>query len=201
MEIASVFENRVNKALLYTFMPLAFAVLTYLGSQVSIYLPFTPVPITLQVLTVILAGLTLGPQLGALSQVEYVIAGILGAPVFAGGKSGVVALAGPTGGYIVGFVFAAFVAGTVYRVYRRTDDRGIFLSAAAGVATIYIFGATWLAILFVLSGLSIFESIGKSIMLGVVPFIGADSLKIIVAAIFVRALVSESWPGKVSRPR
>lgn len=201
MEIASVFESRVNKALLYIFLPLAFAVLTYLGSQVSIYLPFTPVPITLQVLTVILAGLILGPRLGVLSQVEYVMAGVLGAPVFAGGKSGIVALAGPTGGYIVGFVFAAFVTGTVYRVYRRRNDWSIFLSAATGVATIYIFGATWLAILFVLSGLSIFESIGKSMMLGVVPFIGVDSLKIIVAAIFMRALVSKSWPGKVSRPR
>ena len=201
MEIASVFENRVNKALLYTFMPLAFAVLTYLGSQVSIYLPFTPVPITLQVLTVILAGLILGPRLGVLSQVEYVMAGVLGAPVFAGGKSGIVALAGPTGGYIVGFIFAVLVTGAVYRVYGTRNNWGMFLSAASGVITIYFFGATWLAILFVLSGLSIFESIGKSIMLGVVPFIGADSLKIIVAAIFVRALVSESWPGKVSRPR
>ncbi|MCL5985168.1 MAG: biotin transporter BioY [Actinobacteria bacterium] len=201
MEIASVFESRVNKAFLYIFMPLTFAALTYLGSQASIYLPFTPVPITLQVLTVILAGLTLGPRLGALSQAEYVIAGILGAPVFAGGKSGVVALAGPTGGYLVGFIFAAFVIGTVYRVYRRRDDWGIFLSAATGVITIYIFGATWLAILFVLSGLGIFESIGKSMMLGVVPFIGADVLKIIVAAALVKTIVSGSWRDKVSRPR
>jgi biotin transport system substrate-specific component len=188
MESASVLEGRINKALLYIFIPLAFAVLTYLGSQVSIYLPFTPVPITLQVLTVILAGLMLGPRLGALSQLEYVMAGVLGAPVFAGGKSGLIALLGPTGGYIVGFVFAAYVTGTVYSIYRKGSNWSLFLSSALGDITILFLGAAWLAVGFILTGSSIVESISKSVMVGIVPFIGIDFLKVMVAAIFVRML-------------
>jgi len=199
MEIVSVFENRTYRALLYIFTPLAFAVLTFLGSQVSIYLPFTPVPITLQVLTVILAGLMLGPRLGALSQLEYVIAGILGAPVFAGGKFGFAALAGPTGGYIVGFIFAAYVTGIIYRRYGNGNNWSLFLSSASGAITILFFGAAWLAVGFVLSGLSIFESVTKSVMLGVVPFIAADFLKVIAAAIFMKTNVSGSWRDKASR--
>jgi len=201
MEVVSTFENRANRILLYIFAPLAFAILTYLGSQASIYLPFTPVPITLQVLTVILAGLMLGPRLGALSQVEYVVAGILGAPVFAGGKSGLIALLGPTGGYIIGFIIAAYLTGIIYRVYGKKKNWSLFLSSASGAATILFMGAAWLTIGFVLSGLNIMNAIGKSIMIGIIPFIAGDILKVIAASIVIRTLVSGSRQGKESRLR
>jgi biotin transporter BioY len=88
-----------------------FAALTALGARVTVPLPFTPVPVTLQVLFPLLAGLLLGSKRGALSQAEYVAAGLAGLPVFAKGGSGLAYLFGPTGGYLLGFIAAAFLVG------------------------------------------------------------------------------------------
>src|SRR5215212_9876498 len=91
-----------------------FAVALAAGSHVAIPLPGTPVPFTLQPLVVVLAGLMLGPAAGAASMVLYVLAGIAGLPVFAPmGAPGIARLAGPTGGYIIAYPLAAWVAGMV----------------------------------------------------------------------------------------
>lgn len=88
-----------------------FAALTAAVAWFKIPLPFTPVPITLQTLVVLLSGAMLGPYYGALSMIIYVAVGAMGLPVFAGGSSGIGALLGPTGGYLVSYFIAAFVIG------------------------------------------------------------------------------------------
>src|SRR3989344_147601 len=88
-----------------------FAALTGAVAWFKIPLPFTPVPITLQTLVVLLSGAMLGPYYGALSMILYIIVGSLGLPVFAGGSSGIGALLGPTGGYLFSYPFASFVIG------------------------------------------------------------------------------------------
>ncbi len=88
-----------------------FAALTGAVAWFKIPLPFTPVPITLQTLAVLLSGAMLGPYYGALSMIIYLVVGAIGLPVFAGGSSGVGALLGPTGGYLFSYPLAAFVIG------------------------------------------------------------------------------------------
>ena len=91
-----------------------FAILMAVSANSYVYLPFTPVPITMQTLTVLLSSILLGSRWAAVGQLEYMLMGIGGLPVFAGGRSGLLAIAGPTGGYIIGFVFASFAAGYIY---------------------------------------------------------------------------------------
>ena len=88
-----------------------FAALTAAVAWFKIPLPFTPVPITLQTLVVLMSGAMLGPIYGALSMIIYLVLGTIGLPVFAGGSSGVGALLGPTGGYLFSYPVASFVIG------------------------------------------------------------------------------------------
>lgn len=151
-----------------------FAVALSAASQVAIPIPGSPVPMTLQPLAVVLAGLWLGPVAGAASMVLYVIAGALGAPVFAPiGAPGVLRLLGPTGGYILAYPAAALVAGLVSR--RRGDFRGRLLAAALGVLTIHIGGVTQLALL---DG-----SLVTALSLGSIPFLALDAVKVVLAAL------------------
>jgi biotin transport system substrate-specific component len=94
---------------------LLFALMTAAGAATSFPLPFSPVPVTLQTLAVVLAGAVLGPVWGPISQILYIGTGVSGIPVFAEGLSGPGVLAGPTGGYLVGFVISAWVAGLLTR--------------------------------------------------------------------------------------
>ena len=94
-----------------------FGALTAVGAYIMIPLP--PVPITLQTLFVNLAGALLGGYLGALSQVVYILLGVIGLPVFAGGKAGAGVLLGPTGGYLIGFVVGAFVIGKLTTIRKK----------------------------------------------------------------------------------
>jgi biotin transport system substrate-specific component len=146
-----------------------FAVLTAVGSFVAVPLPFSPVPITLQTMFCILSGAVLGPVSGAFSQVVYVMLGVAGLPVFSKGGSGAGYLIGPTGGYIVGFIAGAYVAGVFTRKGRSV--MGMML----GMLVIYILGIIQLQLV---------TDIGwiKAVLAGAVPFIPADTIKIIVAA-------------------
>jgi biotin transport system substrate-specific component len=94
-----------------------FGALTAIGAFIVI--PLQPVPITLQSLFTCLAGILLGSSVGAMSQIVYVLLGIIGLPVFAGGKAGIGVLLGPTGGYLLGFIAAALVIGQIVRMKRN----------------------------------------------------------------------------------
>src|SRR5881398_1055390 len=122
-----------------------FALALAAASQVAIPLPFTPVPITLQPLVVVLAGLMLGPVAGAASMVLYLAAGAAGLPVFAPiGAPGIARFFGPTGGYLIAYPAAAFVAGALGR--RAPTLLGRWLAALAGSVVILIGGVAQLAI-------------------------------------------------------
>jgi biotin transport system substrate-specific component len=156
-----------------------FALFTALAAVIAIPLWFTPVPITLQVLAALLAGLVLGPRLGAISQLEYLALGAAGFPVFAGGKAGVAALAGPTGGYLVGLVALAFVTGFICDRFPRRRQFGSVLASLAGILAIYVIGAGWLAVwMSVVSGNGQIPSFSTVFAAGVAPFILIDLVKV-----------------------
>jgi biotin transport system substrate-specific component len=155
------------------------AVLTAASAQVSITLPFTPVPLTLQPMVVLLGAAALGPQLGALSQVLYLAAGVAGLPVFAFSAllpQGAARLLGPTGGYLMAYPLAAFVTGWLAV---RGFDRRYFtavLAMAAGLVVVYAGGVLWFASLAPAAGLN------GALQAGVYPFVLADLVKLAVAA-------------------
>ena len=156
---------------------LAFALLTALGAQVAVPLGFTPVPMTLQTLFVLLAGLLLGPVAGAASQLLYVGLGVAGVPVFAMGGAGLPWLLGPTGGYLMAFPAAAGLAGWI----AGRDRRRVRTAAALVVATALIFaqGAGWLLVVSGLGVGGVFDHAAK-------PFLPGASIKIAVAYLVVR---------------
>ena len=153
-----------------------FAALTAAVSPIKIPLGFTPVPITLQTLMVLLAGALLGGNLGALSQFLYVLVGVLGLPVFAGGSSGFGALLGPSGGYLLGFIAAAYVVGKLVEKYKKPRYLQIVVAMLIGTLVIYLFGVIGGIIV---TGLPIMQ-----ILVGwVLPFIIGDTIKLLVAAL------------------
>ncbi len=125
-------------------------VLTAVAAQVSFPLPFTPVPFTLQPMIVLVGGAALGARLGFTSQALYLLAGIAGLPVFAASGTlpqGFLRLLGPTGGFLMAYPFAAFVAG--YLAERGFDRRYLtsVLAMAAGLGLVFACGVTWLGLL------------------------------------------------------
>lgn len=150
-----------------------FALALAAGAHVAIPLPGTPVPFTLQPLLVVLAGLWLAPRAAVASMVLYLAAGAAGAPVWAPvGLPGAARLLGPTGGYLLAYPVAAWVAATIAR--RARGYSGRFVAALAGMALIYIGGLAQLA---VLTG-----SMAASVVLGAAPFAALDVVKCLVAA-------------------
>jgi biotin transport system substrate-specific component len=154
-------------------------VLTTVAAQISIPLPFTPVPFTLQPMVVLLGGAALGARLGMSSQILYLALGLAGLPVFAASPvlpQGLARLLGPTGGYLMSYPAAAFVAG--YLATRGLDRRYATsaLAMAAGLAIIFASGVAWMA-----WGL---PHLGGSaaVRAGLLPFLPADLIKVLLAA-------------------
>jgi biotin transport system substrate-specific component len=160
---------------------LLIATLTAAAAQISIPLPFTPVPLTLQPMVVLLGGAALGARLGMAAQVLYLAAGIAGLPVFAASPvlpQGVLRLLGPTGGYLMSYPFAACVAG--WLAERGFDRRYVtsVIAMACGLAVIFACGVTWLA-LFARPGA---VGVAAALRTGLYPFLPADILKLFIAA-------------------
>lgn len=153
------------------------AAATAVGAQVRVPLPFTPVPIVLSNLVAVLAGVVLGPRDGAYAQAVYVALGVVGVPVFAGFHGGLSVLLGPTGGYLVGFVLAAWVSGAIF--WRKGGGRGsgtAALAAACAFAVIYVTGLPWLGAVTHLSG-------ARLLLAGFLPFVPGDVLKAVAVAL------------------
>lgn len=165
----------VREALLVVF---GFSFLALL-SQVRIMLPFTPVPVTLQTLAVLLVALSFGSLRGGITVASYIVGGAIGIPVFAGGACGWKHLLGPTGGYLVGFFFAALFVGYLAGIGWSKSFWRSFVAALIGTLIIYIFGALWL---------SLFVGFSKAIMLGILPFIPGDLLKALVVALVLPSM-------------
>lgn len=156
------------------------AALTAAAAQVSIPLPFTPVPFTLQPMIVLLGGAALGSRLGLSAQVLYLAAGIAGLPVFAASPvlpQGAARLFGPTGGYLMAYPLAAFVAGWLAERGLDRHYLGSVLAMATGLGLVFTGGVAWLA--WLTPGAAGFAA---AMTTGLVPFLPADLLKIFVAA-------------------
>ncbi len=154
------------------------------SAQVSIPLPFTPVPITGQTFAVVLVGAALGPVLGFASLFLYLALGIAGAPIYADGTEGWDTLMGPTGGYLIGFVLAAAVTGLLAE---KKWDRKFPSSLAAmltGNVLIYVPGLIWLAA-------ELDTGLEATLEAGLYPFVIGDLIKLYLAG----ALLPLAWRG------
>ena len=157
-------------------------------AQVSIPLPFTPVPITGQTLGVALVGAALGRKLGFLTLITYLVEGISGLPVFAAGGFGIARIMGPSGGYLLAYPFAAALIG--YLVERYGTDRKFFptlLSMLAGDLITFTVGATWLGVW--LSVGNKFPGVMGVLIMGVIPFLPGSLIKASIAA----AILPTTW--------
>lgn len=154
------------------------AALTAAGAYIAI--PLGPVPIVLQNLFVMLAGLLLGGRWGLASIGIYLLAGVMGLPVFAGGTGGIGRLVGPTGGYLIGFAAAAYLVGIIAEAGRGRVLIDV-LAMLAGTAAIYSVGVPWLKLV---TGMSL----AKAVSVGMLPFLIGDALKIAAAVPIARTL-------------
>jgi biotin transport system substrate-specific component len=154
------------------------AALTAAGAYLAI--PIGPVPIILQNLFIFLSGLLLGSKWGVASIGVYLLAGALGLPVFAGGVGGIGRFAGPTGGYLFGFLPAVYVIGWIAETSRKHAVSDI-LAMVCGSLIIYACGVTWLKML---TGMTL----AKTLAVGMYPFILGDALKITAAVPIAKAL-------------
>ncbi|MDR2049471.1 MAG: biotin transporter BioY [Treponema sp.] len=151
-----------------------FAALIAGGTFIAIPLPFSPVPIVLQNLFIVLAGLVLGPALGAAAAGLYLLAGGLGLPVFAGAVGGAAHFAGPTGGFLAGYFFAALTAGLAAgRPKTETPFARIVLAAACGFLVVYVPGVAWLY--------RLMGSWPAAFAAGFFPFLPGDAVKAAIA--------------------
>lgn len=156
------------------------ALLTAMCAQISVPIPGTPVPMTLQTFAVLVSGAGLGWKLGGASQLLYIALGAVGLPVYADGTGGWDIVTGATAGYLVGFVVAAGVVGWLAE---RGQDRRVpsaLLSMLIGSAIIYAFGVTWLAHA---TGMSILDAIDA----GMRPFVVGDAVKLVAAGLALPA--------------
>jgi len=171
---ASTTTQRVAAVLFVT-------VLTVLAAQISVPLPFTPVPFTFQPMVVLLGGAALGARLGMSSQILYLLLGLAGLPVFAASPllpQGAARLLGPTAGFLLSYPVAAYATG--WLAERKFDRRYLtsVVAMVAGLAMVFTGGTLWLA-----------ASVGlsKALQVAVVPFIPADLVKIALAAVVLPA--------------
>jgi len=167
-------DSRVRDFLLVSTGSLVVAAM----AQVRIPLLFTPVPLTGQTFAVLLVGAALGSRRGAGSLLLYLLAGIAGLPFFAGGASGLTYLSGPTGGYLIGFVLAAYVVGRLAETGKDRRFMVAIVTFLVGEVLIYIPALIWLS-----------ARIGpqNAIAAGLLPFLIGDAIKLVAAALALPA--------------
>jgi biotin transport system substrate-specific component len=149
------------------------SMLIALAAQIALPIPFTPVPLTLQPLAVILVGAVLGARRGACAAALYLFEGLSGLPVFAQGHGGALWLAGPTAGYLWSYPFAAYVAGSFSQRGWGSDVLRAVCGMLAALAVIYAGGWAWLALL---------SGPRAAFSMGIVPFVVADIVKVALGA-------------------
>lgn len=164
-------------------LSLLMACFTGIMAQIIIPLPWTPVPITAQTFAVLCSGLFLGKKYGCLSQILYIVLGVAFIPWFGGMTGGLETLLGSTGGFLIGFVIASYFIGAISEKYAdaRNFTKMAMVIGTANFALIYIPGLAGLALWFSLTqGTAI--GIVDLLMMGLVPFIAGDIVKILGAA-------------------
>jgi biotin transport system substrate-specific component len=179
-------------------LSLAMSCFTGVMAQIAVYLPWTPVPVTGQTLAVLAAAMVLG-RWGALSQVLYIAIGLAGVPWFAGASGGPAVAAGPTFGYLAGFVVTAYLAGTIldrYESLRKLLPLALLMGIAnivviLGLGTLYLY--FWLA-----SVKGAAPALYTLLYMGAIPFIPGAVVKTILAAFIGTAIMPKErfrlWP-------
>lgn len=167
-------DNQKIKTKQMVLIALMTAVTCVLG-PLSIPLPFSPVPISLTNFAIFLAIFVLGMKNGTISFIIYLLLGAVGVPVFSSFRGGLQVLAGPTGGYLIGFIFLALIMGFALDHFDRKLLPTI-IGMIIGIVVCYAFGTVWLAKLLSLS-------FKEGLMMGVIPYLPGDAAKIIIAAI------------------
>ena len=149
---------------------LATAVICIL-SPFTIMLPFSPVPVSLSIFAILIAVYALGMKRGIAATGLYMLIGFVGLPVFSGFSSGIGKLLSPTGGYIIGYLFVAFLSGFFID---RWENRGMHaLGMTLGILICYLFGTLWLA-------REAHMDFRAALAAGVIPFIPADAVKVMI---------------------
>lgn len=159
------------------------AVICVLG-PISMAIPISPVPISLASMAVYLAVTVLGMKLGTLSCLIYLLLGLVGLPVFSGGSAGAAKLFGPTGGYLVGYLFLALIAGAFVGRYTENKWKSIAFAALGmvlGTMVLYALGTAWLAY-------SAGMDFQAALWAGVIPFIPGDLVKMVIAVLLGSAV-------------
>ena len=187
----TIFE-RFDESTTATKIVLSFlmACITGLMAQIIIPLPWTPVPITAQTLAVLCSGLFLGKKYGCLSQIMYIVLGITFLPWFGGMTGGLDIVLGSTGGYFVGFIIASYFIGYITENYAKARNftRMFAVIGVANFALIYIPGLAGLALWYSLTtGATL--GIVDLLMMGLVPFIAGDIVKVLGAASVSKAFL------------
>jgi len=171
------------------FLSLMMSCFTGIMAQIVVYLPWTPVPLTGQTLAVLLSGIVLG-RWGAMSQVLYIAIGLAGIPWFAGAQGGAGVAAGPTFGYLAGFVVSAYLVGSLidrYAMMRKLIPLTLIMSAA-NFGVILGLGALYLS-LWLSATKGETPPLDQLLMMGVIPFIPGAVVKTVLAAVIGRAIV------------
>jgi biotin transport system substrate-specific component len=173
---------------------LAVAGSLFVAGAAQITVPFWPVPMTLQTLAVLAVGAAYGARLGAATLLLYAVEGAVGLPFFAGGKSGIfdgsVNYLMPAGsmGYVVGFIFAAWIVGKLMEKVWGASYLKAACAALIGAATLYIPGLIWLAIWAAkVQGIASADLLGTTLSWGLTPFVAGDILKAVIAGLGVTA--------------
>lgn len=164
----------------------------------TIFLPISPVGITLGTFCVYLTGAVLGPFLGTLSVLLYLFLGFAGLPVFSGYTAGAAKLFGPTGGYMIGYLFCAFIIGLFMRGYKK-GIRGtilLILGGIAGTFLLYAFGTVWFLTVYT-KGISFGDAIKKCVL----PFLPFDTVKLLLTAVLVPPVRQAVWRLRADRGR
>jgi len=180
-------ELITDKRLCQLFAVGAFVALTTLSAFVRVPLPFTPVPLTLQTFFVLLSGALLGRKLGVFAQAAYMFLGLTGQQVFTGTGFGSLYLLGPTGGYIVGFILAAYFAGS-WLFKEKQSWLAVFVKLLTADFIILFSGMLWLKV-------SLSCTLSKAFLLGFLPFVLGDIFKVILATVVynkARARIKEA---------
>ena len=158
------------------------SLLIALFARIAIPLPFSPVPIALQGHLCLLLGVLFGSRIGALAVLTYLLQGALGMPVFALGNAGIPVLLGPTGGYLIGYVLGTWVTGYLVERSGSKNQRLACLAMVVGNLVVYLCG---------LSQLSLFVGIERVFLLGMLPFLLGDCLKLCIAHRVLKTL--KAW--------
>lgn len=170
-----------------------FTALTTIGAFISI--PLGDIPITLQSLFALLAGLLLGPKLGSLSQIIYILLGLSGMRIFAGFSGGPQAIFRPSFGFLIGFVFAAFIAGKIVHKAKFIDFKKILFATLIGTFIIYLFGIPYM---YMILNIVMDKAISFSAVLktGCLIFLPGDILKAIISSLVAFKVVTKVNIGK-----